>query len=230
MTLIKHLLNKNKREINLVDKKLKLIVFIIFNNMNTMEMNTLRERVNWAMNPYKNGIVFSRAMLVPEDDLSANELRLKANQEEKRWGNKMIGQESNGNWTTLLGENLVRDILAKKGLNPRKPAKKSHYQPDWETDHYIWEVKTRNWTTSGTAGEKVFGVPYKYSDVPILYGKQLRIVCVAYQEHELTYGNTKIFAEENKISYYKQKMLDLWKEMGIEFVKFSDLVKGVDLD
>jgi hypothetical protein len=63
-----------------------------------------------------------------------------------------------------------------------------------------------------------------------LYGKQLRIVCVAYQEHELTYGNTKIFAEENKISYYKQKMLDLWKEMGIEFVKFSDLVKGVDYD
>jgi hypothetical protein len=92
--------------------------------MNTMEMNTLRERVNWAMNPYKNGIAFSRAMLVPEDDLSANELRLKANQEEKRWGNKMIGQTSNGNWTTLLGENLVRDILAKKGLNPTETGKK----------------------------------------------------------------------------------------------------------
>ena len=198
--------------------------------MNTMEMNTLRERVNWAINPFKNGITFPRAMLVPEDDLSANELRLKASQDEKRWGNKMIGQETNGNWTTLLGENLVRDILAKKGLNPRKPVKKSHYQPDWETDNYIWEVKTRNWTTTGTAGEKVFGVPYKYSDVPILYGKQLRIVCVAYQEHELTYGNTKIFAEENKISYYKQQMLDLWKEMGIQFVKFSDLVKDVDLD
>jgi hypothetical protein len=198
--------------------------------MNTMEMNTLRERVNWAINPFKNGIAFSRAMLVQEDNLSANELRLKANQEEKRWGNRMIGQESNGNWTTLLGENLVRDILAKKGLNPRRPKRKGHYQPDWETGDAIWEVKTRNWTTTGTAGEKVYGVPFKYSDVPILYGKQLRIVCVAYQEHELTHGNTKIFTEENHISYHKQQMLDLWKEMGIQFVKFSDLVKDVDLD
>ena len=54
--------------------------------MNTMEMNTLRECVNWAINPFKNGIAYSRAMLVPEGDLSANELRLKASQEEKRWG------------------------------------------------------------------------------------------------------------------------------------------------
>jgi hypothetical protein len=198
--------------------------------MNTMEMNTLRERVNWAINPFKNGIAFSRAMLVQEDNLSANELRLKASQEEKRWWNSMIGQESNGNWTTLLGENLVRDILAKKGLNPRRPAKKSYYQPDWETDDYIWDVQTRNWTTTDAAVDKVLGLPYKYSDIPILYGKQLRIVCVAYQEHELSYGNSKIFAEENKISYYKQQMLDLWKEMGIRFVKFSDLAKDVDLD
>ena len=195
-----------------------------------MDMNTLRQRVVWALTPFKNGITISRRELIPEDDLSANELRLKASQEEKRWGNSMIGQETNCNWTTLLGENLVRDVLAKMGMNPRRPEKKSHYQPDWETDNYIWEVKTRNWTTTGTAGEKVFGVPYKYSDVPILYGKQLRIVCVAYQEHELTYGNTKIFGNEKMISYHKQKMLDLWKEMGIEFVKFSDLVQGMEFD
>tara|TARA_A100001015_G_C14968425_1_gene704051 strand:- start:33 stop:515 length:483 start_codon:yes stop_codon:yes gene_type:complete len=157
-----------------VDKKFKLIVFIISINMNTMEMNTLRECVNWAINPFKNGIAYSRAMLVPEGNLSANELRLKASQEEKRWGNSMIGQQSNGNWTTLLGENLVRDILAKKGLNPRRPAKKSYYQPDWETDDYIWEVKTRNWTTTDATVDKVLGLPYKYSDIPILYGKQLR--------------------------------------------------------
>ena len=59
--------------------------------------------------------------------------------------------------------------------------------PDWETEDAIWEVKTRNWSVPGTAGEKILGVPYKYSDVPELYGKPLKIVCVAYQEWECTH-------------------------------------------
>ena len=97
--------------------------------------------------------------------------------------------------------------------------------PDWETDKYIYEVKTRNWTTSGTAGEKVLGVMYKYSEIPELYGKPLKIVCVAYQEHELTYGNTKIFGE---VCSSKKKFLDLAKSMDIEYIKFSDLVSQIN--
>ena len=31
----------------------------------------------------------------------------------------MIGQKNNGQWTTLLGEHLVRDILELRGENPR---------------------------------------------------------------------------------------------------------------
>ena len=193
-------------------------------------MTSLRERVQWALVPFKNGNTFTKDSLEKEGELSSHQIRTRANEQEKAWGNQIIGQSQNGNWTTVLGESLVRDILERKGLNPRRPKRKGHYQPDWETYDAIWEVKTRNWTTTGTAGEKVYGVPFKYSDVPILYGKQLKIVCVAFQEYELTHGNTKIFAEENKISYHKQQMLDLWKEMGIQFVKFSDLVKDVELD
>ena len=33
----------------------------------------------------------------------------------------------------------------------------------------------------------------KYQNVPELYGKPLKIVCVAYQEEELTNGKTKYF-------------------------------------
>ena len=93
-----------------------------------------------------------------------------------------------------------------------------------ETDDAIWEVKTRNWNTPGTAGEKVLGVPYKYSDIPRLYGKPLKIVLVAYQEHEFIYGHTKLFGD---ISPDKQKMLNFWKEMGIEYVKCTDLLKDI---
>ena len=57
-------------------------------------------------------------------------------------------------------------LLKLLGKNPRKPKKKDGYIPDWECDDAIYEVKTRNWTTGGSAGEKVLGVMYKYSDIP----------------------------------------------------------------
>ena len=97
---------------------------------------------------------------------------------EKIWGNKMIGNDTPINqWTTKLGEQLVYDTLVKSGKIVKRPKQMSCYRPDWETDDAIWEVKTRNWTTTGIAGEKVFGVPYKYSDIPELYKKPLKIVC-----------------------------------------------------
>ena len=170
--------------------------------------------IKWALVPYKHGSTYKK--------ISKSE-RDKANKSEKLWGNQMIGATNNGQWTTKLGEYLVKVVLTKyHDKNVTKPKRKKHYEPDWETDDYMWEVKTRNWTTSGTAGEKVLGVPYKYSDIPILYGKPLKIVCVGYQEWELTHGNTRIFGDD--ISESKKNMLKFWKSIGIEFVKFSDLI------
>ena len=68
-----------------------------------------------------------------------------AEKKEKEWGNSMIGQINNGQWTTLLGEGLVRDVLKALGKNPRRPERKSGFQPDWEGDDCIYEVKTSNW-------------------------------------------------------------------------------------
>ena len=165
----------------------------------------------WALTPYKNGQTFKHV---------SKEEKLIAKKSEDEWGNMMIHQGKNGNWTTRLGEQLVKEHLIRLGENPIRPMKKGGYQPDWETDEYIYEVKTRTWCTTGTAGEKVLGSMYKYSDVPELYGKPLRIVCVAFQEYELTHGNTKIFGE---VGQTKQRMLQLGKELGIEYVKFSDI-------
>ena len=36
---------------------------------------------------------------------------------------------------------------------------------------------------------------YKYSDIPIIYNKPLKIICIAYQEYELTHCNIKIFGD-----------------------------------
>tara|TARA_B100000424_G_C22860232_1_gene458495 strand:+ start:254 stop:799 length:546 start_codon:yes stop_codon:yes gene_type:complete len=140
------------------------------------------------------------------------------NKLEKIWGNKMTGGKKTNQWTTKLGEYIVKRTLELKGNKVRRPKCINGYKPDWETDEYIYEVKTRNWTTSGTAGEKVYGVPFKYSDIPRLYGKPLKIVCVAYQEEEM---NNKIFS--NKISIEKKMMKKIWSEMDITFEKFSQL-------
>ena len=177
-----------------------------------------KDKITWALNPFPNGITTN---VVRTLEKNVKQIRAEAKAKEKEWGNHIIGDKNNPNWTTRFGEGLVADVLRAKGKNPRKPDKKGGYLPDWETDEYIWEVKTRNWTTTGTAGEKVFGVMYKYSDIPKLYNKPLKVVCVAYQEHELTFGNTKIFGNvsENKKAYLK-----LAKEQRVEFVKFSDLV------
>ena len=186
-----------------------------------MQTINLFERINWAIIPFTNGITCK----LIKTDKCIGTLRKEANIKEKEWGNNMINQSNNGNWTTLLGETLVYDVLKLKNENPRKPKIINGYSPDWETDNYIYEVKTRNWTTTGTAGEKVFGVMYKYSDIPILYAKPLKIVCVAYQEYELTHGNTKIFGtdmSDNKLAY-----LNLSKSQGIEYINFIDMVSDI---
>ena len=184
--------------------------------------SSLYEQTNaWALIPFPNGLTTN---VVRTETQTVSQLRSAANAEEKNWGNTMIGQESNGNWTTRVGEDLVHDTLLRMGKNPRRPARIGGYEPDWETDDAIYEVKTRNWTTSGTAGEKVLGVMFKYSDIPELYGKPLRIVCVAYQEWELTHGTTRIFGD---VSKNKRKMLDLAAGMNIEYVKYSDLVSKI---
>tara|TARA_B100001996_G_scaffold317806_2_gene261219 strand:+ start:5779 stop:6411 length:633 start_codon:yes stop_codon:yes gene_type:complete len=185
----------------------------------TIVTERLKEIINWSIHPYPNGLTtkFSRTQRG-----TVKQLRDEAKKKEFEWGNSIINQKDNGNWSTTLGQNLVRDVLKLLGKNPRKPEKKDGYIPDWECDDAIYEVKTRNWTTGGSAGEKVLGVMYKYSDIPVLYGKPLYIVLVAYQEYEYTLGNTKIFGEN--ISERKKTLLDTAAGMDIKYLKFSDLV------
>ena len=147
-----------------------------------------------------------------------------AQDNEKKWGNEIIQQTNNGQWTTLLGEGLVFEVLKLRGENPRKVIRKDGFEPDWETDEYMYEVKTSNWCVAGTAGEKGYGTFIKYQNIPELYGKPLRIVCVANQEEELTNGKTKYFGEKTQKT---QQILDLASSWGIEYVKFSDLVSPI---
>lgn len=179
----------------------------------------LKERISWALH--------KPSAIVKTPDITIAQQKKEAQETEKKWGNDMIGQSNNGQWTTLLGEKLVFDVLQARGENPRKVVRMDGFEPDWETDDYIYEVKTSNWWVSGTAGEKVYGTFIKYQNIPELYGKPLKIVCVAYQEYELTNGKTKYFGEN--ITKKTQLILDIAKSWDIEYIRFSDLIKPLSL-
>lgn len=148
--------------------------------------------------------------------------KLGYNKKEKEWANTLLDNTKyTGQWTTCLGETLVKEALTILYKNAWRPEKKEGYKPDWETEDAIYEVKTRNWTTSGTAGEKILGTPYKYSDIPLYYKKPLYIVCVAYQEYEAV----ERFCIYKNITERKQKILDMWKSMDIHFIQFTELLQ-----
>lgn len=178
---------------------------------------SLKERINWAL---------TKPAKPSKSDGKIEDQRKKAEREEREWGNKMNGQTNNGQWTTKLGEQLVYDVLEVLDKNPRKVKSMEGFQPDWETDTHMYEVKTSNWHVSGTAGEKVLGTFIKYQNIPKLYGKPLRIVCVAFQEHELEYGKTKYFGED--VTDKTKQLLDIAKTWGIEYIRFSDLIEGLN--
>jgi len=177
----------------------------------------LLEKIEWALNKPEP--------ITKQPGISMAKQKKIQQEKEKLWGNAMISQTNNGQWTTLLGEQLVYDVLTLRGENPRKVLKKGGFQPDWETDDYMIEVKTSNWWVSGTAGEKVLGTWVKYQQVPELYGKPLKIVVLANQEYEMEYGKTKYFGDH--VTEKTRQVLDLAASWNIQYIRFSVLVAPV---
>ena len=82
------------------------------------------------------------------------------------------------------------------------------------------EVKTVSYFTTGTASEKIFGVPWKYADVPRLYGKPLQVVCL---------GNTEAISDLVRESEVPEREMlkRCWESMGISFIGFTSLLNNL---
>ena len=94
-----------------------------------------------------------------------------------------------------------------------------NFLPDFESDKFIIEVKTQTYFTSGTASEKIIGCPFKYADVPLLYNKPLKIICIGGAEKALLE-----FDIINCSSETKKRFLQIYRDNGIEFMSFRDLI------
>jgi hypothetical protein len=125
-------------------------------------------------------------------------------------------------WTGKLGEELCKEFYTLLGYNVNKPVKKEHFQPDLEVENSILEIKTETYYTDGTAGEKILGCPFKYCEVPKLYGKKLTIVCLG--------GAEKACREEYGClsgpvcKGTKRQLINMYrKSLNIEYIGVTDL-------
>jgi hypothetical protein len=146
---------------------------------------------------------------------------------EDDWGRQMTklrrpDLKLDGQWTNKFGEHLCEELYMVLGKTVTKPDKREHFQPDSEIDVAILEAKAETYFTSGTAGEKILGTPFKYARIPRLYGKPLIIVCIGGAEKSCRedYGNLPgpLHCEE------KKQIVDFYRAMGIEYIGATDIL------
>lgn len=125
-------------------------------------------------------------------------------------------------WTTKFGEHIGEEMYSLLGKHVSKPSKKNHYQPDIEIEDAIIECKTQTYYTTGTAGEKILGCPFKYAEIPRLYGKKLFILCMGGAEKKCReeYGNLS----GEKCSPEKKEFIDFFASKQIEFIGATDIL------
>jgi hypothetical protein len=131
-------------------------------------------------------------------------------------------------WTNLFGEYICKEMYILLNKIVKKPVKKENKQPDLEVDDAILEVKTQTFFTSGTAGEKILGCPFKYAEIPELYGKPLKIICIGGAEKcsRESYGNLPGM----KCTRQKQRFLDFFRDNQIEYIAATDIFKRIILE
>jgi len=128
-------------------------------------------------------------------------------------------------WTNKFGEHICEEIYTLHGKVVTKPVKKKRYQPDSEVDDAILEAKAQTFYTSGTAGEKILGVPVKYAEIPKLCGKPVKILCMG--------GAEKVCRENYGIlpgamcSPEKQEFLEFFRSRRFEYIGASDLLRSL---
>jgi hypothetical protein len=124
-------------------------------------------------------------------------------------------------WTNKFGEYLGQEMYLLLGKDGQKPQKKLNYEPDYEINDAIVEIKSGTYFTSGTAHEKILGCPFKYAELPRLYNKNVKILCIGGAEKLSTkYGNLG----GRRLSPEKKCFLEFYKSMGIEYVSATSLL------
>ena len=177
---------------------------------------------------YKSGKVDDKDK--PKFKYNKGQLSEKMRDNEAKWNMKIMEkirpdlfnkEHSQNSLFGLFGEMLVKEYYILTGeYKTDKPEKQNGHDLDLETNTEMIEVKTGSYFTTGTAGEKIYGVPYKYSDVPELYKKPLVIILIGSSKND-----SSLVCEASE---KKEEMKKLWKEkFNITFACFRKLLNNL---
>lgn len=214
-----------KRE-DVIHKKEELIdnivKFIAINENPKIKMLRNREVIQWIFNDL--------SFLPPVDAQIKTPIATQLKNLEDIWGRSILKQirpdlKLDKQWTNKFGEYICFEIFILSGKKINVPIKKHHYLPDAEIEEAIIEVKTGTYNTKGTAFEKILGCPFKYAEIPDLYGKELQILCIGGAEKfcKEQYGNFP----GAKCCAQKKKFLDFFRENRIEYIAATDLILSI---
>lgn len=119
-----------------------------------------------------------------------------------------------------IGELIFSKYLQLKNIDYKCQSVCGSHVVDFETATSFYEIKTRSYNVSGTAGEKIISVPHKYRHIPKIYGKPIDIILIGNQELD----DRGVFDTDVENS----KFIELIKEFGFKYVKFSTLLPRPD--
>jgi hypothetical protein len=153
---------------------------------------------------------------------SSDENKKVKKQIEKKWGLGIIKQmkpkaKPSDKWTGPLGQCIIETLLP-YGRKPK--IYKGHPIPDWETDDFVFEIKSQSYNggDAGTAYEKV-GI-LKHRNVSTVYNKPLIIICFGFLEQIL---KNKSFKKDDRLHSY----IELGRSWDIKIVWGSDFIKDL---
>ena len=154
----------------------------------------------------------------------------RAKQQERQFGNDIIRVTRNGQhtgqWTTVAVESLVEFVLTGLYGNVWRPNYTCGHvgvRPDFETNLAIFEVKAQTWNGGGgTAGEKIFAVPWKYGELAQTLNKPVCIILVAAQEEEV---RKKYGMFGGQLGKHHATSLRQWESQNIHFVPLHSNLK-----
>ena len=198
------------------------IIYEYIKNVKSDEIVLLRERtvIQWIFNDL--------SFLTHEENKQVKANVIKSYEDE--WGRATLklrrpDLKLNKQWTNKFGEHICEELFILKNEPAKPPTKKKGMKPDLETEKIIIEVKTGTYYTTGTAGEKILGCPFKYAEIPDLYKKPLHIICIGGAEKSCreSYGNLNGPALTSK----KKKFLDFYENNDIIFLAITDILRDI---
>lgn len=218
----------------------------VLNNVCLCEVNSLCSQFSHLSNafeifsmflkPFRNGLTYTNLDLQKHSNYqSIHECREMARQQEQLLTQSLIHKLSQSTMVSsckgYLGElaveyvlNMLNETLVQK-KDIRLPWSSGSVRLDMESVTALYEVKTQSWTTSGSAHEKIPGIPFKYRDIPEIKKKPLYVILVGHNEFVFTHSYNSIL---NPLSANVKLLedIDFWKKRNIHYVGFSKLVQN----